>query len=527
MPPRKRSPRSARELTVTRGSPERPAAVASPAEAVRRLFGRGSVYTLVLAIQMLTGLIAVPLLTRLLTPSSYGRVVAAIVVYTVLSIIGAAGLPDAASRTFFAESDGPRHARRLITAATCFALLLSLLADLTGPLWAPLFGLNYGGVLRLAVWAGAGGAVMLGAQSLLRVADRVWAFLAVALLAAVGGQALGLTLTALSHSATAYMAGIAAGAALAAAAGLTATGCLRSGMAGLGELRKGLGLGLPIVPHSLAVSMLASADRVVIVAALGLAAAGRYQVAYAIGSVGVALVVALNMAWLPLLLGASKESRWEILTATSRVVHLLAASVASLLALVAPLALLIAAPASYGRESLVPVAAIVAFSALPYATCGTYFQVVFVSGRTRIMAIAAPLAAAINIGLNVLLLPVIGLTGAAIATVVAYAVLPGVVALTARRIVSLPGASRDALSAWLLAAPFVAAGALLPSGAVGVTARIAAAIVAVAGTVRLLRSATRRSPAVVTVSAAEPPSREEEDTIEAASTLHATVHAGP
>src|SRR5262249_19836000 len=141
----------------------------------------------------------------------------------------------------------------------------------------------------------------------------------------------------------------------------------------------------------------ASADRIVIAAVLGLAAAGRYQVAYAVGGVGVALVTALNQAWGPLLLGAREHNRWDILTATSAVIHLVAGITAVTLALIAPLALLIAAPPSYGRSGLVPVVAIVAFSALPYAACGTYFQVVFVSGRTRVMAVAAPLAAALNI----------------------------------------------------------------------------------------------------------------------------------
>jgi O-antigen/teichoic acid export membrane protein len=484
---------------------QRPPEVASPAEAVRRLIGRGSVYTVVLAIQMSTALLVVPLLTRLLTPSAYGRVAVGIVIFTLLSIIGALGLADAAARTFFAGLDGPRQARRLIAAASGTALAASLIAELTGGLWAPLFGLSYGGVLRVAVWGGAAGAVLLGAQSLLRVSERVWTFLAVAVAATVGGQALGVALAAASHSATAYMAGIASGTAVAAAGGLVVTGCFGAGMARPAEVRTGLALGLPIVPHSLAVSLLASADRIIIVAILGLAAAGRYQVAYAVGGLGVALITAVNQAWLPLLLGARKENRWEILGATSAVVHLLAGIVAVALALASPLALLIAAPASYGRSGLVPVAAIVAFSALPYATCSTYFQAVFVSGRTRVMAVAAPVAAAVNIGLNLVLLHAIGLIGAAVATVAGYVVLPAVVAVVAHRTAPLADATRDALRTWLLAAPFVAAGAVIPAGAPGAATRIVALATAAAGAALLLRSAARRAPALAPGSASEAP----------------------
>jgi O-antigen/teichoic acid export membrane protein len=493
---------------------QRPPGVASPSEALRRLIGRGSVYTVVLAIQMSTALLVVPFLTRLLTPSAYGQVAVGLVIVTLLSIVGALGLADAAARTFFAGPEGPSRARRLIVAASVTALLVSLVAELTGGLWAPLFGLGYGGVLRVAVWGGAAGAMLLGAQALLRVSERMWTFLGVAIVATVGGQALGLTLAAALHSATAYVGGIAAGMAVAGVAGLIATGCLGSGVAGPAEVKSGLALGLPIVPHSLAVSLLVSADRIIIVGILGLAAAGRYQVAYAVGGLGVALVTALNQAWLPLLLGAREENRWEILRATSGVVHLVSGITAITLALAAPLALLIAAPASYGRSGLVPIAAIVAFSALPYATCSLYFQAVFVSGRTRVMAVAAPVAAAVNIGLNLWLLHAIGLIGAAVATAAGYAVLPAVVAVVAHRVAPLTGASRDAVRAWLLVAPFVAAGAVIPAGVLGAAARIAAMVVASTGAAVLLRAATRLSPALPDPSAGEAQAAHSGDSLE-------------
>jgi O-antigen/teichoic acid export membrane protein len=504
---------------------ERPQAVASPAEALRRLFGRGSVYTIVLAIQMSTALLAVPVVTRLLSPAAYGGVATAVVVFTVLSIVGAAGLPDAAARTFFDGAGGPRRAKRLIVAASCSAVTVSLVADLTGGLWAPLLHLSYGGVLRLAVWGGAAGAILLATQSLLRVSERVWTFLVVAVVATVGGQLLGVTLTAVFHTATAYMAGIAAGAALAAVTGLAVSGCLQAGIASRHEVRAGIGLGLPIVPHSLAVSMLASADRILIAGILGLAAAGRYQVAYAVGGVGVALVTALNQAWLPLVLGAREENRWDVLTATAAVVQLVSAIVAITLALLAPLALLLAAPSSYGRHSLVPVAALVAFAALPYATCSAYFQVVFVSGRTRVMAVAAPLAAAVNIALNLLLLRSTGLIGAAVATVAAYAVLPAVVAIRAMRLVSLAGASRDTVRSWLFAAPFVAAGAMLPPGVLGVAARIVAMIAALAAGAVLLRSAVRRWPDLDARSMEPADAHQDGDPPASGDRVPATLHA--
>jgi len=472
----------------------RPRAAASPAEALRRLFGRGSVYTLALALQMSAAVLVIPVVTRLLSPSDFGRIAAGTVVLCVIEVIGAAGLCEAASRTFFSGPDGPRDARRLIVALIFTAAAVALVADLTGPLWSSLVGLHYSGLLRIAVWGGAAGSVMFGTQALLRVTERVWAFLGVTMVATIGGQGLGLALTIALGTPTGYMAGCAIGTALGAAVGLVVTRVGRDGLPSLSELRKGLRLGLPLVPHSLAVFMLVSADRLVIIAILGLAAAGRYQVAYAIGSISIALVASLNQAWMPLLLGAVESQRWEILAATSRTVHRMVAFVAGAIALGAPFALIVVAPNSYGRAGLVPVSAIVTFSVLPYVTCTTYFQAVFVKGKTRVMAIAAPIAAAANIAINIVLLPEIGLVGAAIATVAAYAILPVVVAPVAYRLVPLPGVLRDALSAWIIAVPFVVAGALLPATAVGIVLRIVGIGVALGCGAHTLRTATRSTP---------------------------------
>ena len=52
---------------------DRPNPAGSPEEAVLRLFGRGSVYTLVLGMQMLSGFLVLPVLTRLLAPAAYGQ----------------------------------------------------------------------------------------------------------------------------------------------------------------------------------------------------------------------------------------------------------------------------------------------------------------------------------------------------------------------------------------------------------------------------------------------------------------------
>jgi O-antigen/teichoic acid export membrane protein len=320
-------------------------------------------------------------------------------------------------------------------------------------------------------------------------------------LASVGGQGLGVALLIWGGGSPAsYMAGLTIGTCSAALLGLVITGAVRTPLPNRAQARRALALGLPLVPHSLATFLLVSADRVAIGRILGLDAVGRYQVAYAIGGFGVSIITALNQAWLPLLLGAARERRWEILHSTSRAVHLIAALVAAAIAIATPLGLLVAAPASYGRGNLVAVSAVVAFSILPYATSCTFFHAIFLEGRTKIMALAAPLAVLVNVGVNVALLRATGLVGASIATVASYAFLAVFAAWAAQRVVRLPGTMLDSLAAWLIAAPLVAAGAWIPLGFGGTALRLllgaalAAAAVRLAVHLKRIRLAEARPP---------------------------------
>lgn len=439
--------------------------------AVRKLLGRGSIYTLVLGVQMASALLVVPVVTRLLSSSAYGRVAAGLVVVNLLSIVGTIGLPEGASRAYFHGPDGPCHARQLVAATLVTGAVAGLVAELTGHLWAPLLGMDYSAVLRYAVWGGVAMAVAIAAQTFLRAADRAWAFFAIAAVMTVGGQGLGLGLTFAFGTPAAYMAGLAAGSVASAVVALVLSGALGHGLPRRPVLRTALGIGVPMVPHSLSVYLLVSADRVVIAAAMGLAAVGRYQVAYTVGAVGVALITALNQAWLPLLLGADEDERWEVVAQTSRAVHRLCLVAGGLLALAAPLALMVAAPPSYDRDALVPISAVVAFSVLPGATSSSFLNAMFVLGRTRIMLVATPLAVALNIGMNAALLPLIGLIGAAFATVAGYVVVALVAIVGTRRTVQVPGLTAASLREWAIAVPFIAAGALLPYDQAGAALR--------------------------------------------------------
>ncbi len=367
----------------------------SPSDGVGQVLGRGSLYTIATAVQLASGLLTIPILTRILDPSEYGTVTAGLVVQAVLVNVASFGMPVAVTRVWF-RGGGPPAGRALIAVTFAGALLVGALAYLTGPLWAGIFeGVEWGTVLQLAVVASVPAAVLLSAQVALQAAARVRGFLLSAAIATLGAQALGVVLAATVGGAGAYMAGITIGYALAAAAAWIAAGvdlsALRRGPGapaaapdsrGAALLRRSLEIALPTIPHGLALYLLSAADRMIVERLEGLPEAGAYYVAYAIGSLAIFLVAGLNGAWQPIIFGAEDEGRWKFVSDSAvEILRVIAVAVAAV-AIGAPLALKVFAPADYDLSGLGTVSAIVALSALPYLVYLSSANLVIWRGRT-------------------------------------------------------------------------------------------------------------------------------------------------
>jgi O-antigen/teichoic acid export membrane protein len=397
------------------------------ADQAKRVLGRGSVFTIATVFQLGAGILIIPVLTRTVDPEEYGLITAALVVQAVAATVAAFGAPAAVQRTYFRRG-GPEGARALICAVAAAAVLFAVLAELTGPLWSQVFeGVDYGAELRLAVLAAVPNAIMLAAQTFLQAAERARIYVICAVISTAGGQVLGLALTLLDHGATGYLAGIAigfwAGAIVAwFAAGFDAEP-LRRARGGRDLLRRALLVGLPTVPSALALYLLSAGDRVVVERLEGLAAAGAYYIAYAVGSLAIFLVTALNTAWGPILFGVDRKDRWTLLAASAVEVTRVVALAAAALAVGAPIALELFAPADYAIDGLGTVSALIAVSSVLYVWYITSYNVILWRGRTGTLAWATPLSTAANLGLCAALIPPMGLEGAALATFVSYGLL--------------------------------------------------------------------------------------------------------
>lgn len=411
-------------------------------DAVGRVLGRGSIYTVATVIQLGAGILVIPILTRIVDPGQYGTITAALVVQAVLGTAAAVGSPAAVSRTYF-RRHGPVGARALIAATALAALALALVAELTGPLWSQIFaGLDYGAELRLAVLSSVPIAVTLAAHTFLQAADRVGTFLVVTAVATAGAQGLGLLIALLGGGPVGYLAGVTIGLYAAMTIAWLAAGVdfapLRRRAGGRDLLRGALLVALPTIPSTLALYLLSAGDRVVVERLEGLSAAGAYYIAYAVGSLGIFLVTAVNSAWGPILFGSDEDRRWPLLAESAVEVARVVALANAALALGAPIALEIFAPADYDLAGLGAVSALVAASGLPYLWYATSYNVIVWRGRTGILGIATPVTAAFNLGLCALLIPPLGVEGAALATLLAYCLLATLIWARSRHLAEIP-----------------------------------------------------------------------------------------
>jgi O-antigen/teichoic acid export membrane protein len=128
--------------------------------------------------------------------------------------------------------------------------------------------------------------------------------------------------------------------------------------------------------------------------------------------VGSVLLYGLNNAWGPMVYADEDDGRWTTLVATTVPLARVVAAVVGAVALAAPLGLRILAPASYGTDELADVATLVAASALFDFAYLAAVHVLFKRKRTGVLLLAMPVAAALNVGLNLALLSSWGLRGA-------------------------------------------------------------------------------------------------------------------
>lgn len=466
---------------------------AGPAESARSVgataskgvLGRGSIYTLGTAAPILANAAVVPIVTRLLG-REYGVVAIAIVVLQVAMMAGSFGMPSVITRQGILAGSGVGGARTLLIRGSLMTLGLVAAVILTAPLWDPLVQGSLRSAVLLALAASAFFVVVENSQALLRVLDRPGSFVALSLTATLGGPLLGLALLAAHRTPARYLVGLTAGYAAAAAVGLVM--CLWGGhrQRDRGDTRAALRMGLPVIPHLIAL-FLANGALVILAGHLYTTFdAGRLSLALLVGSSPAVITSALNNSWAPIVYRASAHERGAVLAHTARDIASLAALMAGGVALLSPWLMRFLAPATFRPLELVPAVAITAFGCVLSVAYLANVHLIFAAGRSLWLSVVTPLSLLVGItcaylaGQQNLVLLAVGFPATYTALAVGTAWL--------RRYVHAVSWNETALLVPIgLGLGLCAAGGVLPTSGSAALVRVLVAALAGLGTVRLAR----------------------------------------
>lgn len=385
-------------------------------------FGRLTAgYSLVTLIGPLFTILLTPLYTRVLQPDDYGVVDVAVALTSFLTALATFGI-DAALSLFYFEGDDARRSNLVTTALACVVALglaigLGVVA-LSQPLAAWLYGDPARQTVLLFVALNTLTAplyfVASAAMRLRMDVRRVNALGLTYLFATVAANVM--LILVLRFKAT----GVVAAGSLAYGAGAVAGLLLaRSVFRGRPErdlasqLMRG---GASLLPGVMSYLLLAGIDRILLTQYVTQAEIGLYGIANKLGSMMYVITNAAWAAWWPLALemaGKPDATRqyarmFEYFLAGS-------ATLALCLGLFAPEILSVFTTAAYVPAAPYALALMTYFGPLQIAA--SCFSIgLYVGKRTQFVSLALAIAAAVNIGLNLLLNPSLRVWGAVIAT---------------------------------------------------------------------------------------------------------------
>jgi O-antigen/teichoic acid export membrane protein len=404
-------------------------------------------------------------------------------------------------RLYFDPEHGPEHARALYGPAFLVALVMAGVAATSLILlhqFASL-GAYWPAVMVMAVLPVTASMGSLS-TSILQAEKRAGAFLVIAAMRGGLNTALGVVaVLVFARTAGWYLAGYTVALVITAA---TATALVRPGwrFASRELIRRAARIGVPTIAAAFGTFALALADRFVVQITRSHADVGRYQLAYAVGGIVFSVIVAVNFAWLPQVLGAKNE-RARIATIADVGVVVQAGAVALIagVALLAPLVFPLWLPHTYHPYQMAIVASVVALGAITYVPYIAGAQLLLWHERTISLAWITPLAVVVELAAGFLLVGSFGLIGVAVASGLAYVFQALCVAWTSGRLSGLEWlsptwvlASVPGLVGWIL-------GLVLPHDGVGAALRVLCLVALLAASGRLLWVRLRRSQPAVRV----------------------------
>jgi len=438
---------------------------------IRRLYQESGSYLLGMAGTTLLGFVSFPLFTRILPVNEYGLLNLVLRTLAMAVVVSKLGLQHSVVRFFEEHRTSPDpNALSRYYSVVCFGstgLAIAFTTVLAATVWAAPGGWISETVRRPLLAASAlvfTGTVISQLMGFLRVTGRVRAF---ALFQVATKAATIVVVTILffqwERTARAFVVGtvlVEAGGVLFLTVPLLRGGYLRIGSFDAGLFRGMLAFGVPLFVFELSSVLHESLGRFLIQAYLGSVQLGYYSAAHNVASYCQELLLTpLNLALVPMFVRIwTTQGRTATQAFLSRVLNdvLFGAFVVTAGVVVcARDAMLILASRKYEQSAaLVPV---LVAGLMLNVVVSIFYAGIYLEKRTWTMARLVISASLVNVALNLLLLPRLGISGAVYATLGSYSVL----------LLMTAGACRRALP---LDIPWTACGGYLIAAAAGAAA---------------------------------------------------------
>lgn len=180
----------------------------------------------------------------------------------------------------------------------------------------------------------------------------------------------------------------------------------------------GLKLSTPLIFHALSGQLLNFADRFMLVKMATSIDVALYSFAYSIGMIIQMIWMSLNSAWVPWYYDCLKEQNSNDIKIYSKYyIVLFTLGTISFIFLTPELIFIMGGEQYNNATNITPLIAISYYFVFLYSF---YVNYEFSQANTKVIPIATTLAAIANIGLNLILIPIFGVTGATISTVISY-----------------------------------------------------------------------------------------------------------
>jgi O-antigen/teichoic acid export membrane protein len=430
---------------------------------LRRLATTGAAYTAASIVSKLIAVALLPLYTRYLTPGDYGRAEVMFAAVVSASIVVRFGLLEALLRFYYKDGEDPnRVVATSFAALFWFATVAAVIAlPFAQPISEALLNTSAPDLVRISI----GGLWVLTMSeyllTLFRLEERARAFFLTTIINVL--LAIGITV-ALVVGAEEGARGLLVGSYGSGAIVVLALILIHRRRLSLRFerplLRRLARFGLPTMPAELSLYGLNFVDRLILLRSAGATAAGLYSLAVKFAQGVNVLVRGFQLAWPPLAYSIrdDDEARRFYATVVSLFVAGCAFVVTGLWLLSRQIVNVLAAPKFFDAHEAI---GLVATGVTLYALYMVLVVILGRTGRTEFNFPSTTAALVANVGLNLALVPSLGIVGAGLALVASYLVVLALMYVFTQRLFPVPYEWGRLLRVLVVSAALVGLGELL------------------------------------------------------------------